>query len=144
MYTKALVLFDGAKQKTVSPSKMVAALGTDAPASKHAWFLKSLGFTLLANKDGRAVVSYTMLSAPKNPPAVKATATAKTPKAAKPSAPKVKTAPAVATAAAKKTKKSPTARKANVTAATTEPFDDDVMEDINQLDDRSDLPEFMR
>jgi hypothetical protein len=61
---------------TVTPSQLVATLGpvsmAQAPASKHAWALKKIGFDIQANKDGREVVSYTMLSAPATAPVAKA------------------------------------------------------------------------
>lgn len=166
IYTKATDLFKGAKQKTVTPTELQNTLGKEAPASKHAWFLKSLGFTLQANKDGRNVVSYTLLSAPAKAPEVKVAAVkvAKKPKVAKVAKAKTtkttvaKKAPATtgaSVAAAKKpTKKSPTARKANVTAATPEPVMTEAeltsaaagvdIADVNELDDRSDLPEHLR
>ena len=151
IYTAAMNMFNAAPQKTVTPTQLTAALGADAPASKHAWFLKSMGFSVQANKDGRNVVSYTMLAAPATAPAAPAPkavkqAKVKTPKA--PVAPKAKAqAPAaVAKAAAKK---SPTAKKAKAAPAMT---DADLqaaaasvdIADVNELDDRSDLPDFLR
>jgi predicted component of type VI protein secretion system len=65
-----------------------------APASKHAWALKKLGFDIQANKNGREVVSYTMLTAPAVAPVGKPVKAAKPVKAPKPQ--KVAKAPAKA------------------------------------------------
>mgnify|MGYP003417617595 FL=1 len=152
MYQAALALFTSAPQATVTPAQLVATMGpvgmAMAPASKQAWKLGTLGFDITANKDGRNVVSYTMVSAPASAPAQKAVAVkkAKTPKAPKP----VKT-PTVAKAAASKGKKSPTAKKTvaaaapAMTQAELEAAASAVdIGDVNELDDRSDLPEFLR
>lgn len=153
MYQAALALFTSAPQATVTPAQLVATMGpvgmAMAPASKQAWKLGTLGFDITANKDGRNVVSYTMVSAPASAPAQKAVAVkkAKTPKASKP----VKTPTTVAKAAASKGKKSPTAKKTvaaaapAMTQAELEAAASAVdIGDVNELDDRSDLPEFLR
>lgn len=155
MYQAALALFTAAPQATVTPDQLVKTMGpvgmAMAPASKHAWKLGTLGFDITANKDGRNVVSYTMVSAPAQAPAQKAVA------AKKVKAPKVTKTPKPATvakaAAAKKTKaaKSPTAKKTTAVAAPAM-SDADIaaaaasvdIGDINELDDRSDLPDFLR
>jgi hypothetical protein len=148
IYTDALALFNAATAKTVTPTDLSKTLGADTPASKHAWFLKSLGFEIQANKDGRNVVSYTMLAAPDTPPAV---AVKKTAPVAKPkAAPKAKAVSAPAPVAAKK---SPTkAKKPAVAAAAPVMTDADIasaasaidIADVNELDDRSDLPDYLR
>lgn len=148
IYTDALALFNSATAKTVTPTELSKALGADTPASKHAWFLKSLGFEVQANKDGRNVVSYTMIAAPASAPAV---AVKKTAAAAKPkAAPKAKAVSAPAPVAAKK---SPTKAKKPAVAATPAVMTDaDIasaasaidIADVNELDDRSDLPDYLR
>jgi hypothetical protein len=154
MYQAALALFTAAPQQTVTPAQLVATMGpvgmAMAPASKQAWKLGTLGFDITANKDGRNVVSYTMVSAPAQAPAQKAVAAAKpkAPKVAKVKAPKVVAPPVVAKAAVKK---SPTAKKVAAPAAAVM-TDADIaaaaasvdIGDINELDDRSDLPDFLR
>lgn len=157
-YTKAMKLFSTAKLKTVTPTQMVDALVVNAPASKQAWCLKKLGFVIQANKDGRAVVSYTLLTAPASAPAQKVAAAKPAPKAktVKPSKPvlKSKTAPAVAVTAA--AKKSPTAKKGLTPADAAAKLmsirqaKDDAMADgagiadIDELDTRDDLPDNLR
>lgn len=157
MYQAALALFTAAPQATVTPAQLVATMGpvgmAMAPASKQAWKLGTLGFDITANKDGRNVVSYTMVSAPANAPAQKAVAAAKpkAPKVAKKvKAPKVVAPKVVAKAAA--AKKSPTAKKTAAVTAAPVMTDSDIaaaaasvdIGDINELDDRSDLPDFLR
>jgi hypothetical protein len=156
MYQAALALFTAAPQATVTPAQLVATMGpvgmAMAPASKQAWKLGTLGFDITANKDGRNVVSYTMVSAAANAPAQKAVAAAKpkAPKVAKVKAPKVVAPKVVAKAASAK---SPTAKKtAKVAAPIVTVTDADIaaaaasvdIGDINELDDRSDLPDFLR
>ena len=158
MYQAALALFNAAPQKTVTPAQLVATMGAvgmaQAPASKQAWKLGTLGFTITANKDGRNVVSYTMLAVGAAP-AQKAVAAAKTakvkaPKVAKVKAAKVK-APLVQVAKAAASK-SPTAKKKVQAPAAAVMTDADIaaaaasidIGDINELDDRSDLPDFLR
>lgn len=156
MYQAALALFNSAPQATVTPAQLVATMSpvgmAMAPASKHAWKLGTLGFDITANKDGRNVVSYTMVSAPAQAPAQKAVAVkkAKAPKAPKASA----KAPATVAkaAAAKGNKKSPTAKKAATVTAAPAMTQAELeaaasavdIGDVNELDDRSDLPEFLR
>lgn len=172
VYNAAMALFT-ACNTTVTPSQLVAALGpvsmAMAPASKQAWALKKLGFDIQANKDGREVVSYTMLSAPATAPvakpvkaaakAVKTTATTtKTVKAPKAAVTATATAAAAkpsrkATAAARK---SPTVKYGPANKTGRSEFADgrntDVavitegteVADVNELDDRSDLPEYLR
>lgn len=159
MYQAALALFTAAPQATVTPAQLVATMGpvgmAMAPASKQAWKLGTLGFDITANKDGRNVVSYTMVSAPAQAPAQKAVAAAKpkAPKVAKVKAPKV-VAPQVAVAKAAAAKKSPTAKKKASATTVASPAMTDAelaaaasavdIGDINELDDRSDLPDFLR
>jgi hypothetical protein len=127
----------------------------NAPASKQAWCLKKLGFVIQANKDGRAVVSYTLLTAPATAPAQKIAAAKPAPKVktAKPSAPKMKPVVQQVTAAAKK---SPTAKKGLAPAETAAKLmairqaKEDAMADgagiadIDELDTRDDLPDNLR
>lgn len=168
VYNAAMALFTA--NATVTPSQLVAALGpvsmAMAPASKQAWALKKLGFDIQANKNGREVVSYTMLSAPATAPVakpVKAAKTAKTATVKAVKAPKA-TATATATAAAAKpsrkataaARKSPTVKYGPANKTGRSEFADgrntDVsvitegteVADVNELDDRSDLPEYLR
>ena len=174
VYNAAMTLF--ASGETVTPSQLVATLGpvsmAQAPASKHVWALKKLGFDIQANKDGREVVSYTMLAAPASPPVAKPVKAASK-KVAK--APKTKPAPAAkattasagvtataaaskpAKAAARKSPTSPTVKygSANKTGRSeladgrisgmsiVEELSSEIA-DVNELDDRSDLPEYLR
>ena len=77
--------------KTVTPAEIDAHVGTGEYAAKYVSFLNTrYGFTITANKDGRKVVSYTVIAEPDNaaelrgqqPKAPKAKA-AKAPKAPK-------------------------------------------------------------
>lgn len=114
VYNAAMALFTA--NATVTPDQLVKALGpvsmAMAPASKHAWALKKLGFDIQANKNGREVVSYTMLTAPSVAPVgkpVKAPKPAKAPKPQKAAkapnkAPKPATPVAVAAAKSSPTK----------------------------------------
>lgn len=170
VYNAAMALFTA--NATVTPSQLVAALGpvsmAMAPASKQAWALKKLGFDIQANKDGREVVSYTMLSAPATAPVakpVKAAKSAKTAATTKKTVKAPKAAPtATATAAAAKplrkataaARKSPTVKYGSANKTGRSEFADgrntDVsvitegteVADVNELDDRSDLPEYLR
>ncbi len=145
VYNAAMTLF--ASGETVTPSQLVATLGpvsmAQAPASKHVWALKKLGFDIQANKDGREVVSYTMLAAPASPPVAKAVkssgAPAKAPAAAKPTKPA-----AAPVAAAKPTKrKSPTVKygPANKTGRSEiigqSGFAENELENMSELDSES-------
>lgn len=101
--------------KTVTPAEINAHVGTGDYAAKYVSFLNTrYGFTITANKDGRKVVSYTMIAEPANAADLRA-ATPKT-KIAKPKAVKVakvtKVANPTATAIANMPKKSDDAIKA--------------------------------
>ena len=75
--------------KTVTPAQINDHVGTGDYAAKYVSFLNTrYGFTITANKDGRKVVSYTMIAEPANAADLRA-ATPKT-KIAKPKAVKVK------------------------------------------------------
>lgn len=83
--------------KTVTPAEVNDYVGTGDYAAKYVSFLNTrYGFTITANKDGRKVVSYTVIAEPDNaadlrsqqPKAPKVKA-AKAPKVAKVKAPKV-------------------------------------------------------
>jgi len=53
--------------KTVTPAEINAHVGTGDYAAKYVSFLNTrYGFTITANKDGRKVVSYTMIAEPAN------------------------------------------------------------------------------
>lgn len=86
VYNAAMAMFTA--NATVTPEQMTKTLGpvsmAMAPASKHAWALKRLGFDIQANKNGREVVSYTMLAAPASAPTGKPVKAAKPAKAPKP------------------------------------------------------------
>ena len=92
--------------KTVTPAEINAHVGTGDYAAKYVSFLNTrYGFTITANKDGRKVVSYTMIAEPSNAADLRA-ATPKT-KIAKPKAKTVKLSTVV-----KKVNKKFTASKA--------------------------------
>lgn len=144
VYNAAMAMFEA--DKTVSPSQMVSTLGpvsmAQAPASKHVWALKKLGFDIQPVKNGREVVGYTLISAPIQAPTgkpVKAAAT-KAPKAA--ATPKQPKTPAAAAPVAAR-KKSPTkATKfgpANKTGRSEIISEGTEFSEMNELDDRSDL-----
>lgn len=77
--------------KTVTPAEINAHVGTGDYAAKYVSFLNTrYGFTITANKDGRKVVSYTMIAEPANAADLRG-ATPKAPKAKAVKAPKVKT-----------------------------------------------------
>jgi len=75
--------------KTVTPAEINAHVGTGDYAAKYVSFLNTrYGFTITANKDGRKVVSYTVVAEPANAadlrsatPKVAKVKTAKAPKA---------------------------------------------------------------
>jgi len=70
--------------KTVTPAEINDHVGTGDYAAKYVSFLNTrYGFTITANKDGRKVVSYTMVAEPANAADLRA---------AQPKAPKVKAA----------------------------------------------------
>jgi len=92
--------------KTVTPAQINDHVGTGDYAAKYVSFLNTrYGFTITANKDGRKVVSYTMIAEPANAADLRA-ATPKT-KIAKPKAKTVKLSTVV-----KKVNKKFTASKA--------------------------------
>lgn len=154
VYNAAMAMFG--TSATVVPSELVRVLGpvsmAQAPASKHVWALKKLGFDIQANKNGREVVSYTLISAPGAAPAskpvksatkpVKQPAPAKQPKAPAPKPAKAASAaPVVAKAAARKstpTKYGP-ANKTGRSEIISEGSDGSEIADVNELDDRADL-----
>jgi len=69
--------------KTVTPAQINDHVGTGDYAAKYVSFLNTrYGFTITANKDGRKVVSYTMIAEPANAAELRS---------ATPKAPKVKT-----------------------------------------------------
>ena len=69
--------------KTVTPAEINDHVGTGDYAAKYVSFLNTrYGFTITANKDGRKVVSYTMIAEPANAAELRA---------AQPKAPKAKT-----------------------------------------------------
>ena len=81
--------------KTVTPAEINAHVGTGEYAAKYVSFLNTrYGFTITANKDGRKVVSYTMIAEPANAADLRAQ-TPKAAKAPKAAAPKVAKAPKV-------------------------------------------------
>lgn len=55
--------------KAVTPSDIDKHVGTGAYASKYMSFLKRDGYTIQVNKDGRSVVSYTLVAKPAVEPA---------------------------------------------------------------------------
>jgi hypothetical protein len=92
--------------KTVTPKEINDCVGTGDYAAKYVSFLNTrYGFTITANKDGRKVVSYTMIAEPANAAELRA---------AQPKAPKAKAA---------KVAKAPKAKapKANITQPTSVP-----------------------
>ena len=79
--------------KTVTPAEINDHVGTGDYAAKYVSFLNTrYGFTITANKDGRKVVSYTMIAEPANAAELRA-AQPKAPKAPKAKAAKVVKAP---------------------------------------------------
>ncbi len=92
--------------KTVTPSQINDHVGTGEYAAKYVSFLNTrYGFTITANKDGRKVVSYTMIAEPANAADLRA----QTPKAAK--APKAVAPKVVKSAVAVDTKRIKAAAK---------------------------------
>lgn len=76
--------------KTVTPKEINDHVGTGEYAAKYVSFLNTrYGFNITANKDGRKVVSYTMIAEPANAAELRS-ATPKAPKAKTVKAPKVK------------------------------------------------------
>jgi hypothetical protein len=81
---------------TVTPDVINAHVGTGDYAAKYVSFLNTrYGFTIQANKDGRKVVSYTMIAEPANAADLRA-ATPKVAKAKTAKAPKIAAPKAVA------------------------------------------------
>lgn len=110
---RALAVFK--LNKPVTPQQINDCVGTGDYAAKYVSFLNTrYGFTITAQKDGRRVVSYTMIAEPKNAAELrgmkpKTTKATPAPKAA----PKAKTV----TVAPVKTEKSKTATSAKAAAA---------------------------
>jgi hypothetical protein len=83
--------------KTVTPKEINDHVGTGEYAAKYVSFLNTrYGFNITANKDGRRVVSYTVIAEPDNAAELRGA----TPKAPKAKAAKVAKAPAKAKVAA--------------------------------------------
>ena len=81
--------------KTVTPKEINDHVGTGEYAAKYVSFLNTrYGFNITANKDGRRVVSYTVIAEPDNAAALRSA----TPKATKAKAAKVPKAPKVSKA----------------------------------------------
>ena len=81
--------------KTVTPKEINDHVGTGEYAAKYVSFLNTrYGFNITANKDGRRVVSYTMIAEPDNAAELRGA----TPKATKAKAAKVPKAPKVSKA----------------------------------------------
>lgn len=81
--------------KTVTPKEINDHVGTGEYAAKYVSFLNTrYGFNITANKDGRRVVSYTVIAEPANAAALRSA----TPKATKAKAAKVPKAPKVSKA----------------------------------------------
>lgn len=69
---------------TLTPSEIDKHVGNGNYASKHIWFLGKLGFTFDIKKEGRSVLSYTMIAEPANAADIRNCVTAAKPaKAAK-------------------------------------------------------------
>ena len=88
--------------KAVTPAEIEASVNNGPYAAKYISFLRRLGFEISVQKDGRNVVSYTIVSEPEDAASHRAL---KPPKAKSSPAPKVKTAKAVKVVAASKPKK---------------------------------------
>lgn len=76
---------------TLTPSEIDKHVGNGNYASKHIWFLGKLGFIFDIKKEGRSVLSYTMIAEPANAADIRNCVTAAKPAkaAAKPKAVKV-------------------------------------------------------
>lgn len=95
--------------KTVTPAEINDHVGTGDYAAKYVSFLNTrYGFTITANKDGRRVVSYTVIAEPANVADLRAMQpkAAKAPKAAAPKAAKAPKVVAAKAAAPAKSAKS--------------------------------------
>lgn len=93
---RALAVFK--LNKPVTPKEINDCVGTGDYAAKYVSFLNTrYGFTITAQKDGRRVVSYTMIAEPKNAAELRGTKpktkAAPAPKAAKPKSKPVTVAP---------------------------------------------------
>ncbi len=98
--------------KTVTPTEIDSHVGVGKYSSKYISFLKRDGYVITTNKNGRNVVSYTLVSKPEVEPAAAAGRVAKTPKLAKAAKAKTKAdKPVKAPKAAKPAKEKP-AKKA--------------------------------
>ena len=94
--------------KTVTPADINTYVGTGDYAAKYVSFLNTrYGFTITANKDGRKVVSYTMIAEPDNAAELRGQ---------QPKAPKAKTAKAPKAPKVKAAKVVPTKSSADVVA----------------------------
>lgn len=56
----------------VTPAAIDKHVGIEGYSSKHIWFLRKLGFVIDATKDGRTVVSYTLVTEPANAAEIRA------------------------------------------------------------------------
>lgn len=90
---------------TLTPSEIDKHVGTGNYASKHVWFLGKLGFKFDIKKEGRSVLSYTMIAEPANAADIRNCVTAVKP--AKPAKPAK-----VAKVKAKVSKQTPVAKAA--------------------------------
>jgi hypothetical protein len=59
--------------KPVTPTEINTHVGTGNYAAKYITFLRRLGFVIESNKDGRRVVSYTLIAEPENVAEIRAT-----------------------------------------------------------------------
>lgn len=102
--------------KTVTPDEINSHVGTGEYAAKYVSFLNTrYGFTITANKDGRRVVSYTVIAEPANAADLRAqTPKAPKAKAVKAAAPKAPKAAAKAAAPAKSAKSVADIKAANL------------------------------
>jgi len=64
--------------KPVTPSEINECVGTGNYAAKYITFLRRLGFVFESNKDGRSIVSYTLVKEPDNAKDLRSTKTKKT------------------------------------------------------------------
>ena len=59
--------------KAVTPGEINKEVGTGEYAAKYITFLRRLGFEFTSKKDGRSIVSYTLVKEPKNVAEIRAT-----------------------------------------------------------------------
>lgn len=98
---------------TLTPSEIDKHVGNGNYASKHIWFLGKLGFVFDIKKEGRSVLSYTMISEPDNAADIRNCVTAAKPaKAAKAKTVKVVKPKAARPAKAKVSKQTPVKKAA--------------------------------